>query len=181
MTELTLDKIARLRVDIFKLFSELGVDPNVASQYQILCLPENIENQTDTTQLVDSGESITLSKILKKEGVKCANSYDLGLSVKTSELRGVDLWLGSIWILNHAALPLLISVVGRLLGEKIQKKLDAANQLKASQESDDSQETKVYADIKIIKGKLSNEIKYNGDADTFLKILKGLHEEQQSP
>ncbi len=181
MTDLALDKIARLRVETFKLLIELGVDPNVASQYQILCLPENIENQTETTPLADSGESITLSKLLKEEGVKCANSYDLGLNAKTSERRGVDLWLGSIWILNHAALPLLISVVGRLLGEKIQKKLNAANQLKAFQESDDSQETKIYADLKVMDGKRFTEIKYNGNADTFLKILKGLLDEQRSP
>ncbi|MEG4585409.1 hypothetical protein QUA54_09350 [Microcoleus sp. MOSTC5] len=168
-------------METFKSLSELGVAPNVVSQYQILCLPENIENQTETTPLADSGESITLSKLLKEKGVKCANSYDLGLNTKTSERRGADLWLGSIWILDHAALPLFIGVVGRLLGEKIQKKLDAANQLKASQESDDSQETKVHADIKVIDGKLSAEIKYNGDADTFLKVIKGLYDEQQSP
>ncbi len=181
MTDLILGKIARLRVENFKLLSELGVDPNVASQYQILCLPENIGSQTETDQLADSEESITLSKLLKEEGVNCANSYDLGLNAKTSERRGVDLWFGSIWILNHAALPLLIGVLGRLLGEQIQRKLDAANQLKASQEADDFQETKVYADLKIIDGQVSAEIKYNGDADTFLKVLKGLHDEQQSP
>lgn len=168
-------------METFKFLSELGVDPNVASQYQILCLPENIENQTETNPLADSGESITLSKLLKEKGVKCANSYDLGLNSKTSERRGVDLWLGSIWILEHIALPILIGVLTRLLGEKIQKKLDTANQLKASQKFDDSQETKVHVDIKfIIDGKLS-EIKYNGDADTFLKVINGLYDEQQSP
>jgi len=168
-------------VETFKFLSELGVDPNVASQYQILCLPENIENQTETNPLADSGESINLSKLLKEKGVKCANSYDLGLNSKTSERRGADLWLGSIWILEHGVLPLLIGVLGRLLGEKIQKKLDAGNQLKASQKSDDSQETKVHADIKVIDGKLSAEIKYNGDADIFLNVIKSLYDEQQSP
>jgi hypothetical protein len=103
------------------------------------------------------------------------------LNSKTSERRGVDLWLGSIWFLDHAVLPLFIGVLGRLLGEKIQKKLDSNNQLKASQESNDSQETKVHADIKVIDGKLSAEIKYNGDADIFLKVIKSLYDEQQSP
>ena len=170
--------IARLMMEDVKLLSKLGINPDVASQYQILCLPENIENQIETTQLADSGESITLSKLLKEEGVKCANSYDLGLDAKISERRGVDIWLGSIWILNHAVLPLFINVIGRLLGEKIQKKLNATNQLKASQKSDDFEGTKVYADLKIMDGKLSAEIKYNGDADTFLKVLKGIYDEQ---
>ena len=168
-------------METFKLLSELGTDPNVASQYQILCLPENIENQTETTQLADSGESITLSKLLKEEGVKCANSYDLKLNAKIVERRGVNLWLGSIWILNHAALPLFISVVGRFLGEKIQKKLDTANQSTAPKKSNDSEETEVYADLKVIDGKLSAEIKYKGDADTFLKLLRDINDEQQSP
>jgi hypothetical protein len=95
-------------METLKLLSKLGIDPDVASQYQILCLPEDIENQIETTQLTDSGESITLSKLLKEEGVKCANSYDLGLNAKISERRGVNIWLGSIWVLNHAALPLFI-------------------------------------------------------------------------
>lgn len=168
-------------MDNFNLLSELGVDLNTLSQYQILCLPENIENQSEDSDLVDSGESITLSKLLKEEGAICANSYDLGLNAKVSERRGLHLWLGSIWILNHAALPLLISVVGRLLGEKIQKKLEASKQLKAPQETDDSEETKVYANLKIVDGKLAAEIEYNGDADTFLKILKGINDDQHSP
>ncbi|NEQ55276.1 MAG: hypothetical protein F6K11_35025 [Leptolyngbya sp. SIO3F4] len=175
---LILRRAARLIVETFNALNKLGVDPNIANQYEILCLPENIENQAD--QLADSGESVTLSKLLKEEGVKCANSYDLGLDTKIAERRGVALWLGSIWVLNHAALPLLISVVGRLLGEKVQKQLNSANQLEVSQTSENSEETEVYADLKIIDGKLSAEIKYNGDANTFLTVLKGIHDDQQS-
>ncbi len=161
-----------------KLLSDLGIDHNVMSQYQILCFPEDIENRTETNQLADSGESITLSKLLKEEGVKCANSYDLGLDAKISERRGVDLWLGSIWILKKAVFPLFIAVAGRLIGEKIQRKLDTAQELQTSQRDENFEETKVHADLKIIDGKLNAEIKYNGDADTFLKVLKGINHEQ---
>jgi len=167
-------------VENFKLLSELGVDLSILRHYQKLCLPENIENQSEHSDLADSGESITLSKLLKEEGVECANSYDLGLNSKISERRGLDLWLGSIWVLNHTALPLVISVVGRLLGERIQKKLENSKQLKASQEVENSEETKVHANLKIIDGKLSAEIKYHGDANTFLKVLKGINDDQDS-
>lgn len=171
----------RLKVENFNLLSELGVDLSIVSQYQILCLPENIENQSEHSDLIDSGESITLSKLLKEKGVKCANSYDLGLDSKISEQRSIDLWLGSIWILDHAALPLFISVVGRLVGEKIQRKLETSKQLKASHKVDDSEPTKVHANLKIVDGKLSAaEIKYHGNADTFLKILKGINDDQYS-
>jgi hypothetical protein len=160
---------------------ELGVNLDILSQYQILCLPENIANKSEQLELVDSAESITLSKLLKEKGLMCANSYDLGLNTKVSERRGLDLWLGSIWILNHAALPLLISVVGRLLGEKIQKGLEASRDQKKSQGFENLDGTKVYADLKLIDGKVSAEIKFHGDADTFLKVLKGINNDQHDP
>lgn len=109
-------------MESLKLSNELDINLDIISQYQILCLPENIENQSENSDLIDAGDSIILSKLLKEEGLKCANSHNLGLSAKVAERRGVDLWFGSIWILDHAALPILISVLGRLLGERIQKK-----------------------------------------------------------
>ncbi|GAQ00147.1 hypothetical protein NIES2104_67120 [Leptolyngbya sp. NIES-2104] len=57
----------------------------------MLCLPENIENQSEHLELFDASESIILCKLLKEEGVKCANSYDLGLDAKISERRGLDI------------------------------------------------------------------------------------------
>jgi len=172
---------SEVEVNDLKLLGELGVNLDILSQYQILCLPENIANKSEQLELVDSAESITLSKLLKEKGLMCANSYDLGLNTKVSERRGLDLWLGSIWILNHAALPLLISVVGRLLGEKIQKGLEASRDQKKSQGFENLDGTKVYAALKLIDGKVSAEIKFHGDADTFLKVLKGINNDQHDP
>jgi hypothetical protein len=173
--------VSEVEVNDLKLLGEFGVNLDILSQYQILCLPENIANKSEQLELVDSGQSITLSKLLKEEGVRCANSYDLGLNAKVSERRGLDLWLGSIWILNHAALPLLISVVGRLLGEKIQKGFEASREQKKSQRFENLDGTKVYADLKLIDGKVSAEIKFHGDANTFLKVLKGINNDQDNP
>ena len=173
--------VSEIKVNDLKLLSELGVDLDILSRYQILCLPENIANRLEQLELVDSGESITLSKLLKEEGLRCANSYDLGLDAKILERRGLDLWFGSIWILNHAALPLLISVMGRLLGEKVQKGLEASRGQKNSQILENLDETKVYADLRIIDGKVSAEIKFQGDANTFLKVLEGINNNQHVP
>ena len=166
-----LDIFVRLKVENFKLLSDLGIDPNILSQYQILCLPENIVTLSEDSDLVDSEESIILSKLLKEEGAKCANSYDLGLNTRNLERRGLDIWLGSIWILDKVALPLVNSVVGRLLGEKIQKKLEN------SQKVEKSEETKVYVTLKIVGRESAAEIIYNGDAKTFMKVLKGINDE----
>lgn len=160
-----------------KLLNGLGVNSNTLNLYQVLCLPENIDACSEQSKLIDAGESVTLSKLLKEEGVKCANSYDLSLNAQIAERRGFDFWLGSIWILDHTAMPLLINVLGRLLGEKIQKKLEASKQLEASK-ADDLDKTRVHANLKIIDGKVSAEISFHGDADAFLKVLKGINDAQ---
>ncbi len=158
----------------FELLSDLGIDPNILRQYQILCLPENIGNHSEDLDLVDSGESITLSKLLKEQSVKCANSYDIGLNTKVSERRGSDLWLGFILVFDKSVLPIFNSVVGRLLADQLSKRI------KSHQESKGTEDTKVHATLKVVDGKLSAEVKYIGDADTFLKVLKGINDEQSS-
>lgn len=151
------------------LLTNLGINFNLINEYQIILLPENIEQVTDTSKLVDTDDAITLSKLLKEEGVPCANSYDIGLETIVIARRSIDIWLGTIWILNHAAVPLLISVVGRLVGEKIQNKL---------QNIEDEKETElitVHADIQILEGGISSaSIKYTGEAEEFIKILQGI-------
>lgn len=163
----------------WKELGEFGIDTSILSRYQILCLPENIQNQPDPSELIDAGDSITLSKLLKEEGLECANSYDLGLDAKVSDRRGLELWLGSIWVLNHAALPLLISVVGRLLGEKIQKKLATSKQIKASQDDENLETMKVHANLKVVNEKINVDIEYHGDTDTFIKVLKSINDDSE--
>ncbi|GAQ00146.1 hypothetical protein [Leptolyngbya sp. NIES-2104] len=84
-----------------------------------------------------------------------------------------------MWILNHAVLPLLISVIGRLLGEKIQKELESSKQQKLSQLSGKPDETRVHVNLKIVDEKASSEITFHGDADTFLRILKGINNQDE--
>src|SRR6476646_2903798 len=168
----------RSSMEVYKTLSEHGIDINIANQYQILCLPGNIEDEAEDSELFDSGDSITLSKLLKAEGIKCANSYDLGLNTKVTELRGAEVWLGTIWVLSNVALPVLNSVVGRLLGEGVQRKLDASKQLKDSTEGKELGVTIVHANLKILTKNASTEIKHNGSASTFLKLLNSINDEE---
>ncbi len=163
-------------MESFKSLSELGIDQNVLDNYQILCLPQNIDDYARDSFLIDSGESITLSKLLKEQGVKCANSYDLQLQTKISENRGLDIWLGTIFILHDGVLPVLTSVVGRLIGEKVQNKLERSKKRTSPQEMKETEETKVHANLKYVGGKLSEfDIKYSGNVEDFLQILHNLN------
>lgn len=151
-----------IKSDAIDLLTNLGVDRTDVHSYQVLCLPENIENQMKDVSLIDSGEAIALSKLLREEKIACANSYDLGLETKVSERRSSEHYLGCIWILEHAALPIVAGVLSRLLGEKIQQRLKGAS------------EAQVRADIKIIDEKVSADIRFSGDVEAFLKVFKGL-------
>ena len=158
---------------IIPWLTKLGINFNAINEYQIILLPENIEQVTDTPELIDTDDAITLSKLLKEEGVPCANSYDIGLETIVLARRSIDIWLGTIWILNHAALPLLISVVGRLVGEKVKSELQNAKN------ENDTELITIHADIQILEGKISSaSIKYTGEVEGFLKILQGIVNEK---
>lgn len=152
--------------EYLQVLSKLGVELEAVREYQILCLPENIHNASDISELVDAVDSTTLSELLKEKGVKCANSYDIGLDASISERRSSEVWLGVIWVLNHAALPLLMTVVGRLIEEK---------KIEHNENIENSEAAKVHAELKILDGKVWASIKYDGDANTFLKLLKGIN------
>lgn len=155
-----------IKSDAIDLLARLGIDQEEFSQYQVLCLPENIENQKEPSPaLIDSGEAVALSKLLREEKIVCANSYDLGLETKVSERRSSEHYFGCIWILEHVAVPIVAGVVSRLLGEAIQRKLKGGS------------EAQVKADIKIIDEKMSADIHFSGDAEAFLKIFKGLDDD----
>jgi hypothetical protein len=170
-------KIESFRISLLKnlkLLSDLGIDVyNTIDNYDILVLPENIDKRSEQSDLNDSDGAIMLSKLLKEEGARCANSYNLGLTANIFERRSVELWLGSVWVLNHAVVPLLISVLGRILGEKIHKRLEADASSRKLQNLDVN---KIHINLNIIDEEIHTEIKFNGDADTFMKILKSIND-----
>lgn len=148
-----------------ELLDKFGIDGDVAQKYQVLCLPETVEYFREGSDLVDSTEAITLSKLFKGENVACANSYDLGLDAKISERRGIDIYVGCIWIRDHAAVPAVVAILSRFLGDKIQGWRKG------------SEKDKVHADIRITDEKISAEIKFNGDTETFIKMIQGIKDE----
>jgi hypothetical protein len=66
-------------------------------------------------EMLDPTDGIVLSKWLKAAGLRCASSADLNLSPKTIERRGFDLWLGTVWVLEHAAFPIVATVISSII------------------------------------------------------------------
>ena len=145
-----------------------GADREKIKQYDIFILPENVNGKSD--DLYDAQDAIKLSKLLKSQGIKCANAFDLGLDLPTTERRSNDIWLGEIYILKDVVLPTLISVVSGVLAALIydwKKRKDLREPAGV-----------VHADITLIKEEGKTQLHYNGDPEGFIKILKTLQREE---
>ena len=138
----------------------LGLDPNRLKAYQVLCLPENFDYAASSEDLIDASESADLSKVLKEAGLKCANSFDLGIHARVIERRGIDLWFGFLWLVDHLALPIVIGVLTELLLGKWQ--------------SPNQKETAVHLRLRIQRNDRLTNIKYDGDGETLVKLLNGI-------
>lgn len=137
----------------------LGINPQIISSYDILCLPENF----GASEQVDSSETLDFYKTLKSEGFSCANSYDLGLDSKIITRRGDDIWLGQIYIINDLVIPALMSVLENYITTNFSL---SKNQVILTDEP------KVHLELKLTrKGKIS-KIKFDGSSEDALKIIK---------
>ncbi|CAG1020959.1 hypothetical protein MTYM_00656 [Methylococcales bacterium] len=92
-------------------FNKIGIDPSKFDGYQILCLPENIESATTKDEIFEASHTVILSKLLKSEGVKCADSFDLGIESKVLIRQSSDYWLGLVWIMENLVLPIFVVLI----------------------------------------------------------------------
>lgn len=143
--------------NLFDILDGFGVPRDKIESLQILCLPENIYHVTAVEELLDSGDSATLSKELKAKGVKCGNSSDLGLEPRVRLRKGLDIWLGVVFVIEYIALPFLISAIANLATSRM---LDL--------------DSKIYLNLRIRNEKKVTAIDYEGDPDTLKRILDAL-------
>lgn len=148
----------------FTKLTELGITDEQIGLYDIIILPENTEGGLD--EMRDAQDGITLSKLLKAEGLKCANSFDLNLNVPTVERRSNDLWLGVIYLMNEGVIPTAVSVMANIITPLIQHKKEKTDARTPT--------GGIHTEITIKKEEGFTKIKYDGDAETFLKILESL-------
>ena len=80
-------------MDYYEDLSELGISlDQIQDQYKVLIIPSNIEtsdalvNGKGMPGRIDTDDSIYLYKLLRAQGILCANSHDLGIESKVSHL-----------------------------------------------------------------------------------------------
>lgn len=141
----------------------LGADMQRVRSAQVLALPENIASATRAEDLLDTVESATLSKELKAAGLTCYNSLEIGLDAPGLDRRGADLWLGTVWVLEHAVMPIVVAVIlmriARFCGTGEEQKSTCRVHLSLKVPND--------------KGHLA-ELDYDGDAKSLELVLSGL-------
>lgn len=133
-----------------EMLSNMGIDPIKCNDYQILCLPENF-HQGSKDNLYDADYTSNLCKILKSNGVKCANSYNLGIDSKIYVRKSDDVYLGLVWILSNIALPIFTNVMYDYFKEKMGNK------------------NIIHVEIRLPNGKV---FKHAGDAETLKERLE---------
>lgn len=96
---------------------KLRLVPESLNHVSVLLLPENIDN-AEVVDLYDADDSIELAKHLKSQGLACKTAYDLGARPKVKDRRGIDIWLGVVWVLEYFAAPTVAGVLASWLTAK---------------------------------------------------------------
>ncbi len=132
-----------------------------------MVLPENITDKSEEDELLDPEDSLEFYKYLKTNGIKAANSTDLKLNGKLIERRGGDeLWLGVFLFIQSGMVSMYWSLLSRFLYVKLQSR-------KALTPKDAKDQKDMGIHIKIVSEDFQFE--YDGDAKTFMKIIKELN------
>jgi hypothetical protein len=136
-----------------------GVADEQIEPFQVLCLPENLTTANRKEELRDAYDAISLAKRLKDSGVSCATSYDLTPEAGIVQRRGTDLWLGTVWVLQDAALPMLANAMSDLLGSWTRRT---------------GAKGKAHVRLRFRGDDDVSEIHYSGDGHTLSRMLAGL-------
>ena len=140
-----------------------GITYEQVAVFDILCLPENLDTVLNADELYDASDTITLSKLLKAQGIKCANSYDLNLSAQIFERRSAEKWFGTVYIRNNVVIPVFVGVLSTLIATEI-------SEIK----NNDEPVPKVHIELKLEKPNNLTTLKYDGDSATLITILKSI-------
>jgi len=149
--------------------AELGIGLEKLSNYQVICLPQNVFTFDKSDDLYDAGDARHLAKLLKASDIRCATAFDFGLDISILERRSGDKWLGVVWIRDTLALPLVIGVIASLIAADIHE------------ETPNRSEPKVHVELYIERGVNVTKVSYKGDADTLIKMLKAIEPEKEAP
>lgn len=145
-----------------------GIDPRLVDSAQILCLPENLLHSQEGDELLETIDMEVLSKMLRASGVSVFTFMDAGRDLAALERRAGDKWFGTVWIRDTAAIPLLIAVIGNIASTEI------GEAFKGKESRPDSG-AKVHIELIIDDSNgAQKKLKYTGDGETLLGVLKSL-------
>ncbi len=143
----------------YDTLKDYGIDIKVLKDYSVLLLPENIESKKEGDEFQDAPGSILLYKFLRSEGIKCANSKDMGIDSCLFERRGGDIWLGTIWILENCFFPLIINIISYKILQNHGNK---------------TEDNQAHLDLRLPNG---DHIKYDGNVKTLYSLLHSLEKD----
>lgn len=144
----------------FNHLNDLGISPDQFSDYDVLCLPENIEKEVESDKLFEAEESVHLYKILKSRGIKAYCLHDFGCEVPIYERRGETIYFG-VLVIQYIVYPIVAGIIANWITEKLYHK-------------------NVRVVLHIIKNDKEEHIDYDGDGETLLKLLESLKEKRNA-
>jgi hypothetical protein len=152
-------------MDTLQILKCLGIREDVLTGYQVVCLPENSLSAGSKDEWFDASDAAPLSKLLKSAGLKCANSYDLGLvDLATLDRRGEDRWFGTVWIRDYIAVPLVVGTIASLIAAEIHEH---------GRQGVPQPIPRVHLHLLIGSSGQITDLDYHGDGETLVRLLSG--------
>lgn len=158
---------------IQRLKSE-GIDDALFAGAQILLMPENILHAGQGDELVETTDMDAFSKALREAGGQVFTFMDAGIDLPAIDRRSGDKWLGTVWIRDHAAIPIIISVISGMI-------VLAVDRATTPDSSPPKPIPNVHIDILVEEpdGRRA-KVKYVGDGKTLIGVLEALKNDDGS-
>lgn len=141
------------------ILDNYDIDIEKLKDYSVILLPENIESKKEDDKFRVAPDSISLYKILKSHGIKCANSNDLGIDSYIIERRGGDYWLGTIWILQYLVTPIVLNIISDRILKSVESKKN---------------NNRAHLDLRFPNG---DHLRYDGEVKTLCLLIHSLENE----
>jgi hypothetical protein len=169
-------KVDMLETNETNLLSKFGIDTKQIDDYQVLCLPENINEAKSIEELYDTKEGLKLCEQFKQAGLATGNSIDLKIH-RTDYIRksGIDLWLGTILILQSFVLPLVATIIAH----RINQWLDESKESKQAKDEPSLLAPKVHLTLNVWQGNNFTTIVNGGNANAVVKQLEEVDGQSQ--
>ncbi len=146
--------------------SAIGVPDERINKAQILCLPENILRTAKREELRETTDATILIKQLREKSVEVFSLFDVGLDLPAVDRRAKDKWLGTVWVRDYAAMPILTSLIAGYLVLEFPVHFGKAS------------EQNVHLDLVVGEKDEKISLKYAGDGQTLVRVLDAIKDDK---